>query len=217
MPLSGSNITVTANNGNLSTSTGLTNVHGNFTFTFTAPLVNKQTNITLTATATENGYATTRGQLQITVNPRTFSIQITAPQTASGQFSTVSVLVKCREDGTAVAGATVIMSPPTFGNFTTTAATTDQTGTALFTYYAPRTTSQLVIPITANLTKNGYANNANRTTITVTPETITQTGGGWSITTILLIVIPIAIAVIVTILVKLKIIAISLGEEQQQK
>lgn len=215
IPLSGSNVTITANNGNLSTTAGLTNTYGNFTFTFTAPLVNRQTNITIAATATKKGYAETQSQLQVTVNPRTLSVQITAPQIGSGESATVSVLVKCREDGTAVAGATVIMSSPTFGNFTETAGTTDQTGTALFTFYAPQTTSQLLIPITANVTKNGYADNANQTTIIVTPETISQTGGGWPLTTILLIVIPIVIAVIVAVLIKLKIIAISLGEEQK--
>jgi parallel beta-helix repeat protein len=212
-PLSGSNVTITADNGNFSTTAGPTDKYGNVTFNFTAPLVNKQTNITITARATRTGYTETQGQLKIIVEPKTFSVQIIAPQTRSEESATVNVLVTCKEDGTVVAGATVVISS-TAGNFTETTKTTDQTGTSPFTFNAPSTTSQLLIPITVNVTRNGYTDGATQITITVLPKTISQTGRGWSLTTILLIVIPIVILIIVVLLIKLKIVSISFEEEQ---
>jgi hypothetical protein len=213
LPLSGSNVTITADNGNLSTSTGLTGTQGNVTFTFTAPLVNKETNITITAQATKTGYAEAQNELKLTVEPKTFSVKIIASQTMSGVPSAISVLVSCKQDGTSVAGATVIISS-TAGNFLETTKTTDQTGASTFTFNAPITTSQLFIAITANVSKNGYADGTNQTTITVIPETISQTVGGWPLTTILLIVIPVVIVIVVIVLIKLKIVSISFGEEQ---
>ncbi|MBE0520427.1 hypothetical protein IBX35_05235 [Candidatus Bathyarchaeota archaeon] len=87
--------------------------------------------------------------------------------------------------------------------------TTDSEGCCILVFNAPRTTAQLSIIVTANVTKNGYISGENKTTITVTPEA----GGGWPLMTILLIVIPIVIVVIVLVLVKLKVIGFSGGEE----
>jgi hypothetical protein len=191
----------------------LTDKNGNVTLTFAAPLVNKQTNVTITAQATKTGYAQTQNELIITVEPKTFSIQITVPQTMSGESNTISVLVSCNQNGTVVPGATVIVSS-TAGNFTETTNTTDQTGTATFTFNAPLTASQLFIPITANVTKNGYADGTSKIAIIVIPQ-ISQTGGGWPWMTILLVVIPILIVVIVVLLIKLKIVSISFEEKEQ--
>jgi parallel beta-helix repeat protein len=214
LPLSGSNVTITADNGNLSATTGLTGTYGNVTFNFTAPLVNKETNITITAQATKTGYAETQNELKIAVEPKTFSVQIMAPQIISGEPNGISVLVRCKQDNTTVAGATVIISS-TAGNFSKTTETTDQTGVCTFTFNAPLTKSQLLIPITVNVTKNGYTNGANKITITVMPETTSQKGG-WPLTTILLILIPILIVIIVVLLIKLKIVSISFEGEKEK-
>jgi hypothetical protein len=212
-PLASSNITIAADNGNLSATAGSANKYGNATFTLTAPLVNKQTNITLTAQATKTGYAETQSQLKIPVQPRTFTLQITTPETTSGESATIDVHITCTEDKTVVPDATVTMSSAA-GNFNQTTVTTDQSGTSTFTFNAPRTRSQLSIPITANVTKNGYVEGTSQTTITVLPETVSQSGG-LSLMTILLILIPILIVIILVILVKLKILSISAEEEQE--
>jgi hypothetical protein len=212
-PIEGANVTLTAENGSFSITTGLTDNYGNVSSVFTAPPVNNQSLIIITAHASKAAYADGQGQLEITDNPRTFNIQISAPTVTSGKPANVIVNVTCREDSTPVAGATVTISS-TYGDFTTMTQTTDQTGICTFNFNAPKTTTDLLVTITVNVTKNGYIDAGNQTTITVIPETATS--GGWSLMTILLILIPIIIAVIVVILVKLKIIVISSKEEEQQ-
>ena len=212
-PILGANVTVVAENGNFSVGTGLTDVYGNVTFTFTAPQVNEQSNITITAHATKARYAEGQSQLEITVNPRTFNIQISAPTVKSGESTNVTVRVTCKEDATPVTGAAVTVSSRE-GNFSVITKTTDTTGTCTFVFDAPQATEQTSIVITANVTKNGYIDGGNQTAITVNPKTVPQAEGGWPITTILLIIIPIVIAVVIVILIKLKIIKISAEEEE---
>jgi hypothetical protein len=212
-PIAEANITIEAENGNFSMSTELTDAYGNATFVFTAPQVNEQSNITITARATKARYAEGQGQAEITVNPRTFNVQISAPTLESGEQADVVVQVRCKEDSTPVAGATVTMSSRE-GNFSVITKTTDSTGTCTFVFNAPQTTEQILIVVTANVTKNGYIDGGNQTTITVNPKTAPQAEGGWPVTTLLLIIIPIIIAVVVVILIKLKIIVISAEEEE---
>jgi len=208
----GANVTIMAENGNFSKTTGLTDNYGNVTFIFTAPQVNEQSNINVTAKATKAGYAEDQSQLEITVNPRTFNIQITASTVESEESTNVIVNVTCKEDATPVAGAMVTILSSN-GSFSITTKTTSPTGICTFIFNAPQTTAQLSITITANVTKNGYVDGGNQTAITVNPKTAPQTEGGWPITTILLIIIPIIIAVVVVILIKLKIIVISTEED----
>jgi len=213
IPIVEADITIAAENGNFSTVTGLTDSDGNVTFSFIAPQVNEQSNITITARATKAKYAEGQGQLKITVNPRTFNIQISTSSVESGEQADVTVHVTCKEDATPVADAVVTMSSGE-GNFSVITKTTNSTGICTFIFNAPQTTAQLSITITANVTKNGYVDGGNQTAITVNPKTAPQAEGGWPITTILLIIIPIIIAVVVVILIKLKIIVLSAEEEE---
>jgi len=212
IPISEANVTIVAGNGTFSVSTGLTDNYGNIKFVYTAPPVNGQTDVTIMAQATKTRYAMGQSQCVITVNPRTFDIQIIAPNVESGESASVIVTVKCKEDLTYVAGAIVTISS-TYGDFYGTIKTTDATGTCTFVFNAPQTTSELLVTITVNVTKNGYISGGNQTAIMITPKA--QSGGGWPLLTILLILIPIIIAVVVIILIKLKIIVISTGEEEQ--
>jgi len=68
-----------AENGTFAITTGTTNDYGYITFVYTAPPVNEQANITIIAQATKARYAMGQSQSEITVNPRTFDIQISAP------------------------------------------------------------------------------------------------------------------------------------------
>jgi hypothetical protein len=213
VPTSGAEVTVVAENGSFSTDTGVTDVYGNVTFVFTAPSVSEQSSISITAQATEEGYAQGQSILEITVNPRTFDIQVTAPIVESGESVNVIVNVTCREDATPVVGAVVTVSAEK-GNFSVTTKTTDTKGTCTFAFDAPQTTEQDFVIITANVTKTGYADGGNQTEITVTPKTASQTEGGWPIVTMLLIIIPIVIVIVVVILIKLKVISISPEEEE---
>jgi len=68
--IAGANVTVRGESGSFSSTTGSTDNYGNVTFIFTAPQVNEQSNITVTALATADGYVESETPLQITVNPR---------------------------------------------------------------------------------------------------------------------------------------------------
>jgi hypothetical protein len=212
-PIEEANVAITAENGNFSTVTGLTNSDGNVTFSFIAPPVNQQSDVTITAQATKAKYAEGNGQLKITVNPRTFNVQISAPAVESGESTSVIVQVTCKEDAKSVGGAVVTVSSRE-GNFSVITKTTDSTGTCTFAFDAPQTIEQTSIVITANVTKNGYVAGGNQTAIIVNPKTAPQAEGGWPIAIILLIIIPIIIAVVVVILIKLKIIVLSTEEEE---
>lgn len=210
VPISGANVTITANDGYFSKNSELTDNYGNVTFIYTAPAVNEQTSVIITAYATMTGYAGTESQLEITVNPRTFYVQIVAPSVESRGTAMVTVIVVCNEDASAVAGATVTMSS-THGNFEIATQTTDSSGACIFTFHAPITNSDLNVTLTANVAKEGYISGGNQATITVLKAT-SQADGGW-IWTLLLILIPVVIVVIVVVLIKLKVIVISGGEE----
>ena len=207
-------VTILSSSGSLSSETAMTNSSGTVSLIFTAPQVNEQSNIVITARATKAGYAEAKNQLEILVNPRTFNVQISVPTVRSEESANVIVHVTCKEDATPVADAMVTMSSSD-GNFSVITKTTNSTGICTFIFNAPQTTAQLSITITANVTRNGYIDGGNQTAITVNPKTVPQAEGGWPITTILLIIIPIIIAVVVVILIKLKIIVISAGEEEQ--
>jgi hypothetical protein len=69
-----SDVTVTFSSdggGNFSVTNGTTNLNGYFTLTFDAPQTTTQLNVTITATATKDGYVAGEDQLTITVIPRT--------------------------------------------------------------------------------------------------------------------------------------------------
>jgi parallel beta-helix repeat protein len=212
-PLQDANVTIKSEDGGyFSTTTGLTNSHGNVSFIFTAPPVNTPRNITIIAQASKIGYVDGEHLLNVTVNPGILSVDVVPSSSVvnSTESTVVTVHVKC--NGAPVANASVTMSSSD-GNFSVTSRTTDSDGRCIFVFNAPKTMVQLSTSITANATKNGYISEEGQTTITVIPETLPETGGGWPITTILLIIIPIAIVVIVLVLIKLKIITLSVEEE----
>ena len=203
-------VTVTSENGGYFSATeGLTDLYGNATFVFTAPQVNEQSNVTITVQASKIGYAVGENLSNITVNPGILNVEVnpSSPIINSSESTVVTVYVAC--NGTPVKDALVTMSS-THGNFSVANGTTDPEGCCILVFNAPRTTTQLSIIVTANVTKNGYISGQSETTITVTPET----GGGWPLMTILLIVIPIVIVVIIVVLVKLKVITFSVEEER---
>ncbi len=192
-PIQAANVTITAANGTFAQTTGVTDGFGNVTFAFTAPTVNAATNISFLATASETGYLDSTGQLNITVNPRTFGFQ-TAPATLwSGQTETVSIHVTCKEDATSVAGATVTVSYGYGGPLTNV---TDSTGTCTFIITAPQAPVD-TLNMTVMLAKSGYQQRQSTVTLIVAPEE-----QGFPLLTVLLVAIPIVVAVLILVLIK---------------
>jgi hypothetical protein len=210
-PVSQANITITSENGgNFSTTSGLTDQNGNWTTTFTAPLVNAPLNVTIVASASKTGYVNEQNSLPITVNPGTLEVNITRPETmTSGETNIITILVT--NNSTLIANATVTIST-NHGNFLANTLNTDSSGQCTFVFQAPNTTIQLFAAIKVNVTRNGYVNATSQSTITIIPQTTTSIVGGWPVTTILIIIIPVIILVVVVALIKLKVITISVEE-----
>ena len=208
-PVQQANVSIaSANGGNFSATTGLTDAYGDSVFTFTAPQANAPLDIIITAHASKAMYADGDGALNITVTPGVLSVEVSSasPSVRSRESAVVTVLVTC--NSTRVADAQVTMSVDN-GNFSGTTAITDVNGSCTFIFNAPITTAQLSAVITANATKNGFISAGSQTTMNIMPEAPPQAEGGWPWWTILLIVIPIVVVVIVVVLIKLKIITVS--------
>jgi len=200
------NVTITATHGSFAETTGMTDGSGNVTFAFTAPLVNAATDLTFSATSSKTGYLDNTGQLNITVNPRTFGFQTTPVTLRSGQTETVSIHVTCKEDATSVAGATVTISYGYGGPLTNV---TDSTGTCTFIITAPQAPTD-ELNVTVMLAKSGYQQRQSNVTLNVASEE-----QGFPLITVLLVAIPIVAAVIVLVLIKLKLIVVSTNEETE--
>lgn len=210
-PVEGANVAIEASNGTLSATSGMTDIDGEFRLTFTAPIVNEQVNVTITANATKAGYNDGQHQIVIAVNPRTFNIEIITPTVESGKSATITVVVSCNEDLSLVEGATVRMEA-NFGSFASTTSTTDSNGSCTFTFNAPQTTSELQVNIVAYVTKEGYVSVTRQIPILVVPPK----AEGWPLTTLLLIIIPLVTLVIIVVLVKLKVIEVSVEKEESR-
>ncbi|MGB9778559.1 MAG: right-handed parallel beta-helix repeat-containing protein [Candidatus Bathyarchaeales archaeon] len=207
-PVEGANVTIEASNGTLSATSGITDSNGEFMLNFTAPMVNEQVNVTITANATKAGYNDGRCQIVIAVSPRTFNIETMAPTVESGKSATITVVVSCNEDSSPVEGAAVRMEAD-FGSFTLTKSTTDLNGSCTFTFNAPKTTNELPVNIVAHVTKDGYVSTTKQISILVVPPK----AEGLPLTTSLLIIIPVVIVVLIVVLIKLKVIEVSVEEE----
>jgi hypothetical protein len=210
-PVSEANVTITSENGgNFSTTTGLTDQNGNWTTTFTAPLVNAPLNITILASASKTGYVYGQNSLSLTVNPGALEVNITRPETImSGETSVVTILVA--SNSTLIANASVTISTD-HGSVSANTLRTDPSGQCTFVFQAPNTTIQFFATIKVNVTQSGYLNASSQSTITVLPQTITSNVGGWPLTIILLIIIPVIILIVAVALIKLKVIVISVKE-----
>jgi hypothetical protein len=211
-PVEGAQVALETSNGNLSETYDITNINGEVTLTFTAPIVTEQVNVTIAANATKAGYTTGQSQTIITVNPHTFNIEIITQTVESEKSTLVTVIVRCNEDSSLVEGANVIMQTYS-GTFVPTTNITGSDGKCTFTYNAPQTTVELTVGIHANVSKNGYASTSSETTILVVPAK----AEGWSWMTLLWIIIPVIIVVIVVVLIKLKVIEVSVGEEEEER
>jgi len=207
-PVVDAEVTVSSDSGgNLSAETGMTDSNGNVTTVFTAPQTFAQLNATITATATKTGYADGEDQVEITVNPGTLSVQITANPVAVESRTSSTITVGVTYNANPVVDAEVTILSDGGGDFSATSQVTDSNGNAVFTFTAPQTTTQLNVNIKATATKDGYINGESQREITITPEVAPGDGvGGLPLTTILLIVIPIIAVAIVAVMIKLKII-----------
>ena len=212
-PVADANVTAASDReGQFDFVTKHTDNEGKATFIFTAPPVTEKINITITTTVMKPSYAVRNCTATIAVERGILEVIVMPNPSLIASEKTSNVTVYVTRNGKSVSNANVSINAAS-GAFSETTGLTDSNGYCIFIFTAPRTTSEIPIPIIANATKLGYTSAENQALITVTPQ-IVETGGGWSLTTILLIVIPIVIAAIVIVLIKLRILEISSGEEE---
>jgi hypothetical protein len=171
-PVVNASLTVAADNGTLSSGTGVTGTDGSLTLNFTAPYTLSPVNVTFTVTAQHAGYTDGHDQETTTVFQNVLAVKLTpnlATITSEGN-TTVTALVTC--DANPVPNANVTVSSGSTGNFNSTTGITDSNGMATFPFTAPLTTSTLNATVAATATKSHYIDGASQTVITIVPKVL---------------------------------------------
>jgi len=159
--------------GNLSATTGVTDVNGSATFVFTAPQTLSRINVTVTAIAIKMGYAKEQDQGTITVEPKALVVEITADPTIIVSEAPSTITAYVTYNSAPISGVAVAVSSDSGGNFSTATEATDSNGNARFFFTAPQATTMISATITVTVTKNGYVNGEGQIAITIVPKVLT--------------------------------------------
>ncbi len=207
-PVPDVNITVTASFGGFSAS-ALTNLSGICTFTYVAPPVNQETNVTITVHASKIGYAASDASTIITLKPGTLELEAVLPsQVVSGENVMLVVNVNCNSTPMQDALVRVVSDIGNFSQYT------NSNGTCTFNFVAPETETVLTITMTVTASKDGYTEAQKTLYLDVLPVA-GPSQGGFPLTTVLIIMaIILVIIVVIALLIRFKVIEISLGEKE---
>ncbi|MEM2103945.1 MAG: NosD domain-containing protein [Candidatus Bathyarchaeia archaeon] len=210
IPVSEATVALTSSSGGTFTETQkITNSTGKVAFTFNAPPVSKETNITITAAASKPGYPSAVGLATLTLKPATMAVNV-VPSSYSAkpeEMLNITVYVKC--NGKPLKDVSVTVTADA-GTFAATSASTDAEGRCEFSLLTPKTAEVTSVNVTVNAAKNGYVSSSESVSLTVIPEA----AGGIPITTLLLVLIPVLLAAALIVLVKVGVISISAGGEE---
>jgi parallel beta-helix repeat protein len=172
MPVANVSLTLSAENGDLSSTTGVTDLNGIAVFNFTAFQTLTQINATVLVTATKTGYGRGQGLCIIPIEPKVLIAEVTAdPATIISETSSIiTAHVTC--DSIPISDVTVTVSSNVGGNFSSTSETTDSNGNAAFLFTAPKTTVRdgLSATITISAAKSGYIDGEGYVLITILPK-----------------------------------------------
>lgn len=207
-PLAGGDVTLTASDGSIDPSSGVTDASGKLTATFTAPDVSAAKEVTITGEVAMSGYTTGKGTVKVHVEPWTgqkkdMTVSISAAKTTIESLEQTVITVSVREGLVGVPGAKVTFAIND-GTILPASGSTDTEGNFKATFTAPNITADTTVSIKASATKVGY-NPADATvTITVKPKGSGGdggSGGNWlSPGTLALIGLGIGVAVFVLLL-----------------
>jgi hypothetical protein len=148
-----------------------------YTVPYTAPTTSASKTITITAEVYTIGYTTDSDTIDITVHPmvKNFNVEITRGATSilSGNTTSISVLVLDRADSSAISGATVVltMTPAGLGGYLeAVTGTTNSAGEFVTTFGSNNVTIDTTFRITATVTKDGYVDSVQTTSISVSRD-----------------------------------------------
>jgi hypothetical protein len=168
--------------------------------------VNDSSNVTFIVVATKAGFLDTISELDIPVEPRIFTFQVTPSTVRAGQDETLTVHVTSTKPESYADAAFVTMS---YNGGQPSANVTDVNGTCTFVINVPQTPDNKV-NITLTAERVGYRTKQVTITLNVFPNE-----GGFSWITILILIIPIVIVAVVVALIKMKVIVFSTKDEQE--
>jgi parallel beta-helix repeat protein len=172
IPVANVSLTLSAENGDLSAITGVTDLNGMAIFNFTAFQTLTQMNATIFVTATKTGYGRGQGLCIIPVEPKVLFVEVTADPVIiiSEGSSLIRTHVTC--DSIPISDVTVTISSDVGGNFSSISEITDLNGDAAFLFTAPQTTVRngLNATIIISAVKIGYVEGEGYTVITILPK-----------------------------------------------
>ncbi len=157
--------------GTFGATSGLTDLNGYFTTTFTAPNVAVQTNFRITAKATHSGNADGADYEYLSVVPP-LSVEITLDPSSIISEATSNGTVHVTYNANPVEGVAIAISADNGGNLSPETGSTDADGYFIFTFKAPQTLARLNVTITATASKSGYWDGVTQAKITVDPKTL---------------------------------------------
>ncbi|MEM2899173.1 MAG: hypothetical protein QXT63_00120 [Thermoplasmata archaeon] len=172
-------VTIECEGGTLVPSTGITNPQGQFTCTYSPPMVYEDTPIMLYANATFGEYIPGHATIAILVKeppapPPILNATLTVEPSTSRSCvnKTVTVCITNGTTGQPVAGAAVAFAATCSGTFAPQNVITDSSGCAL-TYFQPSAVqSDTIVKIYANCTKYGYIADSKNIQTIVTPASL---------------------------------------------
>jgi hypothetical protein len=171
-PVNGVKLTLSSSDGNLSESTGTTDLGGTAIFTFSGPMALVEVNVTITVWAFKEEYAETQAQVNVTIEPKMLVLTLTTdrPEILSEATSTITAQVSY--DSNPIPNATVTASSDVGGDFTPTMTETDLQGFSSLVFSAPRTTmrSGINASITVRAFLDGYVEDERTLTIAIKPR-----------------------------------------------
>jgi hypothetical protein len=169
-PIVSAAVVVSASQGILSSTTGITDSEGNVDFTYTAPLTLTEINVTMSATASIAGYADGYVQEMITIEPKVLMIEVTAEPSIVVSEGTTTITAHVTSGGNSVFNALVAVLSNNGGSFDELQGTTDPNGNCRFIFTAPQTVSELNATITVSATKSGYVEGQGQIIVVVEPK-----------------------------------------------
>ncbi len=172
IPLENANVTLfSVNGGNFYPISGLTNLTGYFTATFTAPNITEVTNVRIIARASKTGYADGSGFEYLEALPP-LTVQIIAEPTIVKSEETATVTVYVTGIFERPVADALLVSSIDHGNLSPAIGVTDLNGEAIFNFSAPQTTIILNATITVTATKSGYVGAEGHAIITIQPKVL---------------------------------------------
>jgi hypothetical protein len=167
-PVANASLVLSVDHGNLSTTTGITDLNGRATFNFAAAQTTTidGLNATIIAIATKSGYGDGRGQAIIVIEPKLLIVQIDAEPRVTVSEGKINVTIHVTYDMMSISEANVtIMSE----DLPTTSGLTNPSGDVMFTITAPPVNAPHDVTIIARASKIGYADGENLLNVTINP------------------------------------------------